>query len=339
MKPTSIRQFRGQISRIGAPLFHGWIGKRQLKVSLDRTANIRRGDILMFSTLRNECWRLPYFFDYYRKLGVRHFLLVDNGSTDGLLDYLKSQPDCSCWYTEASYKDSNFGVYWMNALLGKYGANHWCLTCDPDEYLVYPHIEERNLHELTEFLANENRGHLFCLMLDMYGRVPVREAHCAAGQNPLEITPYFDSTGYVQNINTFHHDVYVQGGVRRRVFFRDNPRKAPALNKTPLVYWKRHYAYVSSTHVLSLLKLNRPHKKDHLCTTGCLLHFKFLSAIVGKASEELQRKQHYANSAEYRTYHQVFGSGDDSLFCEISTPYKNSAALIDQGLMNLGQWF
>jgi hypothetical protein len=321
------------------PLYHAWRHQRDLERVIDRTGQIRRGDILLFSTLRNERWRMPFFLDYYRKLGVRHFLLVDNGSTDGLREYIQDQPDCSLWHTEASYKASNFGTHWMNALLGKYGTGHWCLNCDPDEFLVYPYCESRNLYELTEFLSSEKHNHLFCLMLDMYSRGSVHEAHCKVGQNPLDVAPYFDAAGYVQSPNTHYDDVWIQGGVRRRVFFRQDPPSAPALNKTPLVFWRRHYSYVSSTHVLSIRRLNRPHRTHHLSPTGCLLHFKFLSAFTEKVTEEMERKQHYSNSIEYRRYQELLETDSDQLFCDISVAYKNSEGLVDRSLMNTGQWF
>jgi hypothetical protein len=336
------RKWRSRVQssrRIVNPLYLAWRKQRELKLVLDRTKRIGGSDILLFATVRNEEWRLPFFLDYYRKLGVRHFLFVDNGSTDNLQNFLKEQPDCSCWYTQASYKNSNFGMHWLNALLRKYGAGHWCVTCDPDEFLVFPHCEERNLNELVEFLTNENRDHLFCLLLDMYGKGAVRDASCARGQSPLEVAPFFDSMGYVQNPQTYHGDVYVQGGVRRRVFFSDSPQRAPALNKTPLIFWKRHYAYVSSMHVTNIVRLNRPHKFNHMSPTGCILHFKFLAAIVEKASEEMQRKQHYDNSIEYRSYHDIFSAGQDSFYCEVSAPYAGSKDLIERGLMNRGQWF
>ena len=42
-----------------------------LRSVADNTGSIRTGDILLFSTFRNENVRLPYFLDYYRRLGVR----------------------------------------------------------------------------------------------------------------------------------------------------------------------------------------------------------------------------------------------------------------------------
>jgi hypothetical protein len=294
---------------------------------------------LLFATVRNEGWRLPYFLEYYRSKGVNHFLFVDNGSTDDFHDQLRAQTDCSCWYTEASYKDANFGMHWLNALLRQYGTGHWCVTCDPDEFLVYPYCEDRNLHELVEFLNCENTDHLFCLMLDMYSKGSVRDAHCSAGQNPLEVAPYFDSTGYVQSPQPYNGDVWVQGGVRRRTFLRHAPSRAPALNKTPLILWRKHYAYTSSMHVTNIKRLNRPHKFKHVSPTGCILHFKFLSSIIDKAAEEMHRRQHYDNSVEYRGYRDTFESGSDHLYCEISVPYASSRQLTELGLMTSGQWF
>ena len=73
--------------------------RRGLSRVADRTDQIREDDILMFCTLRNEKVRLPYFLEYYREMGVNHFLFVDNDSTDGTMDYLAEQPDVSVWHT------------------------------------------------------------------------------------------------------------------------------------------------------------------------------------------------------------------------------------------------
>ena len=67
-----------------------------------------RKDILAASTMRNEMLRLPHFLDHHRKLGINHFLIVDNGSEDGTRDYLAGQPDVSLWSTDHSYRLSRF---------------------------------------------------------------------------------------------------------------------------------------------------------------------------------------------------------------------------------------
>ena len=97
----------------------------ELRRIADRTGQIKPGDLLLFSTQRNEKIRLPYFLDYYRDMGVTHFLIVDNDSTDGTADYLADQPDVSVWLTKTSYKKSRYGVDWLNYLQSRYGHGHW----------------------------------------------------------------------------------------------------------------------------------------------------------------------------------------------------------------------
>ncbi|CAN5385703.1 glycosyltransferase family 2 protein [soil metagenome] len=336
LKPLKSRALG--VKRISRPLYQSWQRRKDLHLVVDNTARIRSRSILLFATLRNEALRIPFFLDYYRRLGVEHFIFVDNNSTDGFLDLVRQESDCSVWFTAASYRSSNFGMYWLNILLGKYGSGHWCLTCDPDEFLVYPYCEDRNLLELTEYLASEKRDHLFCLMLDMYGRGLVKDTHCIPGQNPVEVAPYFDRMGFLQTPNAFNGDMYIQGGARRRVMFADEPSRAPALNKTPLILWKPYYSYLSSMHVASPKRLNRPHSMKHICPTGCILHFKFLSVIAAKAAEEMERKEHYDNSVEYRRYN-AFLQKEDEFYCEISSAYAGSKQLVELGLMNTGQWF
>ncbi len=90
--------------------------RRQLRVVVDRTDTIRAESILAFVTVRNEALRLPYFLAYHRKLGVDHFIVVDNDSDDGCRDWLKTQADVSLWTTGGKYKQSRFGLDWLTWL-------------------------------------------------------------------------------------------------------------------------------------------------------------------------------------------------------------------------------
>ena len=301
----------------------------------DNTAAIRPRDILLVVCLRNEAHRLPFFLDYYRRLGVDRFLIVDNDSTDGFRDYVKPMGDVSVWSTKASYLASNFGMQWCNHLLASYGVGHLCVTVDPDEFLVYPHIETRALADLGVFLKDENRACMHTLMLDAYSDRPVRETLYHSGDNPFETCPYFDRDGYIQR-DGFGGGTFIQGGPRMRVFNRDDPYHAPALNKISVVWWEKTYAYRSSMHDMLPLKLNRAHHDGAVSITGCLFHFKFISTLEQKALEEAERKQHYAGGREYEKYRDQIES---SLFQEgVSLRYRAPQQLIDLGLMSPGGW-
>ncbi len=118
----------------------------------NRCKTIKPKDILLFTTVRDEYIRLPYFLEYYRKIDIRHFLIVDNNILDGGCRFLANQQDVSLCLTRNSYKSARFGINWLHGLLNRYGNGHWRLTADPDELLVYPHLNTRPLCALTTWL-------------------------------------------------------------------------------------------------------------------------------------------------------------------------------------------
>jgi hypothetical protein len=312
--------------------------RRDLRVRSDRTAAIGAEPILLFATLRNERIRLPYFLQYYRDLGVEHFLMVDNGSTDGSAEYLAQQPDVSVWSTTASYKRSRFGMDWVMGLLRRYGHGHWCVVVDVDEFLIYPFCETRPLRALTDWLDASQIRAFSAMLLDMYPKGPVEDQPYREGQNPFEIAQWFDSGNYAISRNWAYGNLWIQGGPRTRTFFADTPKAAPALNKVPLIRWHRSYAYVSSTHMLLPRGLNLVFDEwGGEKASGCLLHAKFLDTFAAKASEEMARGQHYAESREYRAY--LDGLRDQPDFwCKWSEKYINWRQLEILGLMSKGNW-
>lgn len=312
--------------------------RRELSRVANRTDQIREDDILMFCTLRNEKVRLPYFLNYYREMGVNHFLFVDNDSTDGSLDYLAEQSDVSVWHTRASYKRSRFGVDWLNWLQLKYAHGHWALVLDPDEFLVYPFCDTRPLRALTDWLDASSIKSFSAMLLDMYPKGRLDEKPYQSGQNPLEIANWFDSGNYTMSRNKRFGNLWIQGGPRARMFFGDKPEKAPALNKIPLVKWDRRYTYVSSTHMLLPRGLNQVYDEwGGEKSSGVLLHTKFLDTFTAKAAEELSRGQHYAASVEYKAYAESM-KDDPELWCKWSEKYINWRQLEILGLMSKGNW-
>ncbi|KIT15103.1 glycosyltransferase family 2 protein [Jannaschia aquimarina] len=312
--------------------------RRQLRVLADRTRAIRRRDILLVCTVRNERIRLPYFLKYYRQLGVDHFLFIDNGSEDGTSEYLVDQHDCSTWRAKGSYKRSAFGMDWVNHLLRRYGHRHWCLTVDVDEFFVYPFCDTRPIRALTDWLEASSIRSFGAMLLDMYPKDAVTAEPYQEGQDPLEIAPWFDAGNYVFEKNPLLWNLWIQGGPRARAFFADQPRKAPALNKVPLVRWHRNYTYVSSTHALLPRGLNRTYADDGgEKASGILLHAKFLDVLSEKAREELRRGEHYAGGREYAAY---AGAIDEtrSLWCKWSERYVNWRQLEILGLISKGNW-
>lgn len=304
----------------------------------DRTKRIEKGDILLFSTLRNEKIRLPYFLDYYRKIGVTHFLIVDNGSSDGSAEYLQEQPDVSLWQARASYKKARFGMDWLTHLLGRYGHGHWCLTVDADEFFQYPFCDTRPLRALTDWLDDRSVRSFSAMLLDMYPKGGLKDQPYQPGTDPFEIACWFDSGNYTIKRNPAFWNLWIQGGPRARVFFADAPKRAPALNKIPLVKWHRRYVYAESTHMLLPRGLNLVYDQaGGEKASGVLLHAKFLDPFVEKSADETAQQEHYAKGYEYRAYAEKLDH-DTRLWTGFSDRFKDWRQLEDLGLISKGGW-
>jgi hypothetical protein len=310
---------------------------RKLQPVQDLTHLIKPGARLLMTMGRDENSRIPYFLDYYRKLGVDHFLIVDNQSEIPMAEILAGEPDVSLWYTDEAYAEARFGVDWMNALLGKYAVGHWTLTVDLDEFFVFPFMGPRSYGELLSFLDDSEKPSFYTILVDMYPEGSIASAHVPAGESPLAHAPYFDRTGYY-SIRGGHKDIYVRGGPRLRAFNSNNYELAPTVQKYPLIKWHQRFTYYLSTHVAYPAMLNHVHKKHHE-PTGALLHFKFVSSFQEKIDYAIKHKNHYENSAEYEKYLQKLKASENfTLFSPVSVKYESPESLIQANLMTAGCW-
>lgn len=319
-------------------LLRGLRRRRELLAVADRTEAIRPGDILLFMTLRNEAHRLPFFLTHYRALGVRHFLVIDNASTDSSRGLLADAPDVSLWLTEASYRRARYGMDWVQGLMMRHGHGHWCLCVDADELLVYPHHDTRPLPALAEHLEQSGEAMMGALMLDLYPKGPLEAARHRPGQNPVEVLGWYDRANYTIREKRDLGALWIQGGPRSRVFLADTPQRGPTLTKVPLVKWNRRYAWVNSTHSLLPRRLNAIFDTEGgEKLSGVLLHTKFLPGIAAKSTEEKTRRQHFGEPGAFDGYYDALAASPD-LWCPASTPYRGWRQLEAEGLMSRGGW-
>lgn len=319
-------------------LWRSFRSRHDLKPVTKRTGSLSADTLLVVSVVRNEMTRLPYFLEYYRALGVGHFLIVDNASDDGTTEFLGGQPDVSLWHTEASYRAARFGLDWQSWLLMHYGHQRWCLTVDADELLVYDGMDRQGLPQLAQFLDARGLGGLGTLMLELYPKGSVAGSSYTPGQDPLDALNWYDATGYRSQRQFPMQNLWVQGGMRERVFFSQHPERSPTLNKIPFLKWNRRFAYVNSTHSALPARLNHVYDgPGEERPAGVLLHTKFLPEIVSKSATEKRRGEHFHTPRDFDDYYDRLTGGPD-LWFENSVKYEGADGLVARGLMPSLNW-
>jgi hypothetical protein len=310
----------------GAFRYYGLERLDDRKVSIDPT------EILCAVTVRNEADLLPYFLEYHERLGVDHFLVVDNLSQDASRDILLAHSRVHLWQTARSHYHSNTGNAWLEVLFRAFARGNWCLLVDADELFYYPDVESRGLRELCDQLDRAGKVAVPAVLLDMYGDRPIRDIAYRQGQDPLEVCPFFDreffhwrgTAGPWQNFEGF------AGGVRRRTFGEDS---YPFLGKVPLFRYTTDRVIAGGAH-----STNAP-PEEIASERGALLHFKFMARFVDRVSDELGSERRSRDPSEsYETYAREFASSRDLCLYDPkhSVRLRDSRQLVDLGVMSDG---
>ena len=256
---------------------------------------------VLICVMRDENILLEYFINYYKNCGVTHFIIVDNGSEDGSFEYLLSlDANLMLFRTTDSYKDSNFGVDWINSILYRYCQNVWCLVVDIDE-LVFTN----NLNDLIKNMEKEKSTLCRFLLLDMYSK----ELNEYRRGNPyLSHSNYFDkySKQYYSGVRLSSGAYSLHGGVRKRML----PIK-PCIIKRSLFFnnFKDvklscgfHWLYSNENKHVTPQQLEQNNVKIY-SRLEYLLHFKFIKPnFQAFIQRRIENNQDWNDSIEYRNY-------------------------------------
>jgi hypothetical protein len=288
-----------------------------------REIEIGDDEVVVVSCMRNEGERLPFFLEYYRQLGVSRFFLVDNDSDDGTRDYLATQPDVEYFWTDGSYRGSSAGRLWLQELADAYATDHWVVTADVDELLVFPGAEVMSLPQLCAYLDDNNQDGLFTVMLDMFSDRPLSQTRYVRGEDFLDTCSYFETDTYTLAPGANPPFLSIFGGPRDRLFGDVDTNRKPMMKKIPLVRWREGFSYIFSTHSHRFIQLSD--------VTGVLMHFKFFSTFQELAEIEAARGDR-RQQMHYSTYKESLAE-DVCFYSSNSLHYRAPADLVRLGVM------
>ncbi|MGO4909635.1 glycosyltransferase [Pseudorhodobacter sp. W20_MBD10_FR17] len=277
-------------------------------ISTEKTVqNARDAAVAVVACMRNEMFMLPHFLNHYRKLGVGAFVIADNCSDDGTLEYLAQQPDVALFSVDTDYKLSRYGVAWQQAMMSALRVGKWSLVADADELLVWQAKQSQTLPDLLAQpdFANANAARIF--MLDMYPQGPLEDADFAKG------TP-FDQAGFADSIpflsNTLARGPYSDqpcwtSALRHRLIAGSH-RSLFVAQKLALLRYQPWMRLSAGLHFVGDVRVA---PRELL-----FAHFKYNADFRRKAQAEVLRGQHFNDAEEYRKYLALVSEGRSVIF-------------------------
>ncbi|WP_325648024.1 glycosyltransferase family 2 protein [Ideonella sp.] len=284
-----------------------------------------QAELLVVAVARNERVLMPHFLQHYRKLGVRHFVLIDNLSDDGTREYLLSQPDVVLYSVDSQYRLSHYGVAWQQAVLAAHGLGRWAVLADIDEFMVFEGCEQTPLLDWLRQQQAQGFDGVRGGMIDMYPAGSLTSADFEQVA-PFDAAPYFDrhpllpwrlGSGWYSNAPS------TVSALRHRLI----PGSAPNQYTSQKLIALRYMPWVrlsQGVHYASGVKVSPQH--------AWLAHFKYHAGFARKVQEEVARKQHFNGAEEYRQYMSLLAEASGTLYSTVhSTRYVDSSSFT--GLM------
>ena len=279
---------------------------------LKNFSNIEEHQVIVVCALKNEITRIKWFLDHYRNLGIKLFLICDNNSTDGTLDFLMQQNDVVLYQTTDKY-NSQKKCAWCNRMISDVGDNQWYLVVDADEFIWYPELKKMDLNEYTEKLFKKNIFSVKGLMLEMYPDNNLGDSNLDKSKFLEEYVFYdTDSDYYIYDKDR----QLITGGFINRVFKDENALQC----KVPLFYQTDIRFNIGSHHIF-------PYEEDLTAQYGIILkHYKFLPGDEGKIRQAVAQKNYANESKLYKKFVVMYDDGINA-FCPLSRKWDSDTVL------------
>lgn len=273
--------------------------------------NLGENEPILICVVKDDLLKIKKMYEHHMNIGVNKFVFLDNGSTDGTVEFLKSKDNVDIITCETKYH-TYAREAWINLLLCHYGFNNWYLVVDSDEMYNYIGSEELLINEHIKKLHKKGINRELSFMLDMYSKKGLF-------QNANEFTKdycYFDCDTYEVSQNK--RSITITGGPRKRNIKEKNINKSFMLGKYPLFYFEKGDLQSNSHYTFPYYK-----NLDIPCTS-VLMHYKFIGNDIEKYQKRIEEKNYHNNSEDYKTYMNNYKNNKNLNFY-----YKNSKKYTD----------
>lgn len=243
-------------------------------------------DVIVLCLVRDGGDYIEEFLKYYEDLGVKHIVLLDNGSLDKTIEisdrYNKKYRNITLLKTEFPFR--NLGEMRMRDwMIETFAKDKWSLCVDIDEFFDYPHSNQIDLKGLIRYLNSKNYSALATYMLDMF----------PGTYDSREDIPFIRKDHKYYDLSDIRKDgKRYYGGVKKRLLGFDHN-----LLKHALIKYNMNTERGRAGHGL---------KKGKVADiSSVLLHYTFVKSFFDYVKFCAEEEQHYGNSKKFKIYLEV----------------------------------
>jgi hypothetical protein len=288
---TEHQRFRTEVIEFGVrpillqPSVKHLYGLREISYALD--------ELLVLCVIRNGELYIKSFMEHYLSMGVRHFVFLDNGSTDGTVEMLCEYDQVTVLQTDAPYQ--KYENTMKRYLAERFSKGRWNLLADIDELFDYPYSTNLSLRDFLQYLNENHYTAVVAQMLDMFSDIPLAKLESKVDDSLKEKYPYYDisaisKTNYDWSEPANDKIKMHMCGIRNTLFGTHN-----GLTKAALVMMDGRVKTFVGWHQV---------KGAKVADISCVLkHYPFTSSFYKKVQDAVQTGRYGRHTTDvYRGY-------------------------------------
>lgn len=291
-------------------------GPRKIQYSLE--------ELIVLCVVRNGEQHVKSFIEHYLALGVKHVVLLDNGSTDDTIAIARRYPSTTILSTNRRY--AVYETTMKRYLVRRFSRKRWNLFADIDELFDYPSSQVMSLKMLLVYLNEHAYQAVVAQMLDMFSDQSLKRQQSTPDDHVRKVYEYYD----ISNIQSYGEYpfgtpsnraiAFHYGGIRKTLFGTDN-----GLTKAPLTLLTERLVPFAGWHHVANARV-----ADF---TAVLLHYPFVGTFREKVREAVERDRYTSAGDEYRRYWELLKNDDVMPKRETAVRFRDVNALVESGFL------
>lgn len=297
-------------------------------------------DAVLVCLLKDGEYYLEKMLEHHRSIGIKHFLLIDNGSADKTRDIAAAYSDVSVYANALPVKE--YESLLRSQIARQVVDGGWFLFVDSDELVAFSRGEDRRVSDFLEYCNAHGYNAVVGQVLDLFSPISLKltsewsyskatEAFDLYSINNISSYEYTDTTNisfswYLRNNECSNKEIkFMFGGIRNEVFGENC-----CLTTHRLVRNLPHIELYSHPHCSGNI-----HCADF---TFLIKHYKFAGNFWEREHAQVQR-ENWDHGEDQKRMSVLAGRDDFLISGREQSTLHSTEELIENGFLECSEQF